>query len=234
MNTSEKLTAIAEKLPQVYDAGKKAEYDAFWDAYQSYGQPKPYTNAFGSMWNAELFKPKYDIRPTSGYMMFHNSVGKAIVIDDFVEFCERRGIVFDLSQCADLMYGLGKLQTKRHGVLDFSSCKSALYMFYANYTVETIEEMIFSEITNFSNNSTFADATKLANINKVSGILAKSIHFQNCPLTKSSITNIVNVLSPTVTGEIVTFNKAAKEAAFTDDEWAALIATKPNWTFSLV
>ena len=28
--------------------------------------------------------------------------------------------------------------------------------------------------------------------------------------------------------------KAAKEAAFTDDEWAALIATKPNWTFALV
>ncbi len=214
--------------------GKQAEYDAFWGAYQSNGQPKPYTNAFGSMWTTELFKPKYDICPTSGYMMFYNNIGKAIVIDDFVEFCKERGIVFDLSRCTTLMYGLGQLKTKRHGVLDFSSCKSALYMFYANNTVETIEEMIFSEINDFSNNSTFADATKLANINKVSGILAKSIHFQNCPLTKNSITNIVNVLSPTVTGQTVTFNKAAKEAAFTNDEWAALIATKPNWTFSLV
>ena len=52
-------------------------------------------------------------------------------------------------------------------------------------------------------------------------------------LTKSSITNIVNVLSPTVTGQTATFNKAAKEAAFTDDEWEELIATKPNWTFNL-
>jgi hypothetical protein len=32
----------------------------------------------------------------------------------------------------------------------------------------------------------------------------------------------------------VTFSKKAKEAAFTADEWEALIATKPNWTISLV
>lgn len=247
MNTSEKLTAIAEKLPQVHEsgynkghsegvtAGKKAEYDRFWDAYQDFGERTHYVNAFGSMWDAEIFQPKYDIRPKgSGYMMFHNNVAHYIVIDDFVEFCEKRGIVFDLSQCTDLMYGLGTLRTKRHGILDFSSCRSALYLFYSNRTVETIEEMVFAETTNFSSNTTFADATKLANINKVSGILAKSIHFQNSPLTKNSITNIVNVLSPTVTGETVTFNKAAKEAAFTADEWATLIATKSNWTFSLV
>ena len=233
MSIADKLNDVAENVPKVYEKGKKSQYDWFWDNYQSYGQPKPYTNAFGSMWTAELFNPKYDIRPTNGYMMFHNNVGKAIVIEDFVEFCKEHGIVFDLSQCTDLMYGLGRLKTKRHGVLDFSACRSAMYMFYQNYTVETIEEMIFSEITNFSNNSAFADATKLANINKVSGILAKSIHFQNCPLTKSSITNIVNVLSPTVTGQTATFNKAAKEAAFTDDEWEELIATKPNWTFNL-
>ena len=232
MTIADKITRAKTDYDEVYEAGKKAEYDAFWDAYQSYGQPKPYTNAFGSMWTTELFKPKYDIRPTSGYMMFHNNVGKAIVIDDFVEFCKDRGIVFDLSQCTELMYGLGRLFTKRHGVLDFSACRSAMYMFYSNYVIETIEEMIFSEITNFDI-SAFADATNLANINKASGILAKSIHFQNSPLTKSSIKNIVNVLSPTVTGQTVTFNKSAKEAAFTEDEWAELTATKPNWTFQL-
>jgi hypothetical protein len=32
----------------------------------------------------------------------------------------------------------------------------------------------------------------------------------------------------------VTFNKTAKESTFTADEWAALIATKSNWTFSLL
>ena len=69
-----------------WDDGKQAEYDAFWDAYQSYGEPKPYTNAFGSMWTAELFKPKYDIRPTNAYMMFHNNIGTSIIIDDFVDF----------------------------------------------------------------------------------------------------------------------------------------------------
>ena len=34
-------------------------------------------------------------------------------------------------------------------------------------------------------------------------------------------------------GGTVEFASAAISAAFTDDEWASLIATKPNWTFTL-
>ena len=32
----------------------------------------------------------------------------------------------------------------------------------------------------------------------------------------------------------VTLNKAKVNASFTDSQWAALIATKPNWTFSWI
>ena len=53
-------------------------------------------------------------------------------------------------------------------------------------------------------------------------------------LTKESITSVVNALYEGSTGLTATFKKSAKESAFTDDEWAKLTATKPNWTFALL
>ncbi len=47
---------------------------------------------------------------------------------------------------------------------------------------------------------------------------------------KERITDFVNRLTGSGTAAL---NKAKVEAAFTNDEWAALIATKPNWTFTL-
>ena len=45
-------------------AGKKSEYDAFWDAYQQNGERTNYAYAFaGSCWTPETLKPKYPICP---------------------------------------------------------------------------------------------------------------------------------------------------------------------------
>ena len=60
MNIAEKLTAIAENVPRVYEAGKKSEYDAFWDSFQDNGQRTQYPYAF-YVWGAKHFKPKYPI-----------------------------------------------------------------------------------------------------------------------------------------------------------------------------
>lgn len=45
------------------------------------------------------------------------------------------------------------------------------------------------------------------------------------------ITDFVNQLENSGT---VTLNQAKVEAAFTEDQWAALIATKPDWTFTWI
>ena len=60
MSIAEKLTTIADNQQAVFDAGKKAEYDAFWDVYQSNGQPRNYSNRF-AMWDETIYKPKYPI-----------------------------------------------------------------------------------------------------------------------------------------------------------------------------
>lgn len=84
----------------------------------------------------------------------------------------------------------------------------------------------------FSN--TFLYCADLEEIRFVENTIKEVISFESCKkLTKSSITSVINGLSDTVTGKTATFNQTAKEAAFTNEEWAVLIGTKPNWTFSL-
>ena len=68
-----------------------------------------------------------------------------------------------------------------------------------------------------------------------SGTIGKDIDFQkSTKLTKASIESIINALSSTASGVTVTFSQIAVNNAFSTDEWNALIATKPNWTISLV
>lgn len=70
------------------------------------------------------------------------------------------------------------------------------------------------------------------------GTIGKSIDFQySTKLTKASILNIFSVLSSTVAGQTLTLSKTAVTNAFgstTATEWTNLVATKTNWTISLV
>lgn len=62
MSIAEKLTTIAENQQAVYDAGKQAEYDAFWDTFQQNGTVRYYQYAFyGDMWHDDNYNPKYPI-----------------------------------------------------------------------------------------------------------------------------------------------------------------------------
>lgn len=74
MSIADKLTTIAENVPKVYDAGKKSQYDEFWDAYQNYGNRTVYAYRFAGNWASALFRPKYPIKlradNTSGIGMF--------------------------------------------------------------------------------------------------------------------------------------------------------------------
>ena len=115
--------------------------------------------------------------------------------------------------------------------IDITGCGANCASMFQQSEVHTVAELIVAETNSLS--STFSNATNLANLT-ISGVIGRNCNMQWCPLTGASIRSVVSALSDTATGQTVTFNKAAKEAAFTDDEWNALIATKPNWTFSLV
>ena len=67
MSIADKLKRIAENEQAVFDAGKKSEYDTFWDSYQENGNKISYRLAFfGSGWNDTTFRPKYPMKMYKG------------------------------------------------------------------------------------------------------------------------------------------------------------------------
>lgn len=68
MSIAEKFEVIADA---VYEKGKEAEYDSFWDKYQNQGNKTNYTYAFYSTrWDDTIYNPKYDIIASNANNIF--------------------------------------------------------------------------------------------------------------------------------------------------------------------
>lgn len=115
--------------------------------------------------------------------------------------------------------------------IDISGVSNAYYMFYNCVYLKTIRKLIVSDSVTFE--STFYNCKVLQSIT-IEGTIGASLNLKWSPLNKESIESVINALSDDVTGKTVTFKQTAKELAFTDEEWATLVATKPNWTISLI
>ena len=70
MSIADKLQTIADNEQNVYNSGKKAEYDRFWDEYQKNGKRADYTNAFSYGWNDKAYNPKYNINTAGSNMLY--------------------------------------------------------------------------------------------------------------------------------------------------------------------
>lgn len=245
-----KTSEMPEGVGEVYDAGieqgKKAEYDAFWDAFQNYGKPQTYSRAFGPCWKSvEIFKPKYNIIATSAYMMFAEFPLKI----DLVEYFENLGIVLDLSKAENTQYLFQGSMLTRIGVVDVRNSTNSIPLdgaFPNCPSLVTIEKIYLKtgrsgEVSNY----TFSNCTALENVTFEGEITANGLNLQwAIKLSKASIENIISVLSTTTSGLSVTLSKAAVNKAFetsegandgaTSTEWTTLIGTRSNWTVSLV
>lgn len=195
MSIAEKLQIVAENEQKVYEAGKKTQYDEFWDAFQDYGNKTNYANAFGGYWNEKTLRPKYDIVPTNMYMFTHMDARggtKEIEIEDLAQHFENLGIKLDTSKCNNFQYAFtSHLATKRLGVIDTRSASNGLAtQFIFNCPVNTIDELILAETHVYNNYSFLAP---LKNV-KFSGRIGKSIYFQNTVLTPESMISAIGIL----------------------------------------
>lgn len=236
------------------EQGEKDAYDEFWDTFQQNGTRTNYNACFGAGWTVELFKPKYQIKASYANFIFFDNNGDFLIYDDFVEFCnslaaeqgktaEKNPELFDENGNYQLLdyhdaqqaqYGLSRLHSPHFGVIDLSNAINTMGLFYshslgAKSCVKKIDKFISTEKTVFNN--AFDQAIYLTDIT-MSGVVAKSINFGTCPLNEASVRSVVSVLSPTVTGQTVTF-KASSKALFSDSEWAELIAPISNWTVAI-
>ena len=265
MTIEEKITLIAENEQRVYnagvekgkaevgegiyeegfEAGKKSEYDAFWDAYQNYGNRASHAMAFaGAGWKKENFKPKYDIKPTNAQYMFRNSQINA----DLVEILENQGVVLDFSNVTNADRIFNDTQFTHIGIVDLSNgvaVNSTFACGSANNNLETIDKIILKDDGSNTFSAAFTNLNALKNIT-FEGVIGKSgFNLQwSKSLSRDSIVNIVSCLSTETSGLSITLSKNAVNKAFatntgetngsTSAEWLALIGTRSNWTISLV
>lgn len=227
-------------IEEVYDAGKKAEYDRFWDEFQQNGNKTDCLYMFaGVAWNAETFKPKYKIYPERANQLFIRSENLKISLP---EHLASLGVELDFSRCvaaSELMsysgiYEIGKIDARALGSMN--------YVFSAAQNLKTIEHLILKDDgTQGFNEASFRYCYALENI-KVSGVIGQSgMNLQwSEKLSAESIISIVEHLSDTATGKTITFSQAAIDTqfGFINEQgipvtWDSLVATKPNWTFIL-
>lgn len=83
-----------------YESGKKAEYDAFWDAYQENGNRNNYPYAFYNVgWTDITYNPKYNITIYgNAYALFNGSKVTDTKVDIDISTCTQTGAMFYNSQ----------------------------------------------------------------------------------------------------------------------------------------
>ena len=229
MTTAERLTTIAENQQKVFDAGKKSERDTFWDAYQQNGTRVNYSYAFSYGWSTDSFKPKYDITPTGTATSMFQAMKFAGDLSQRFEDC---GVTLDLSKVTSLHSLFNSAsQITRVPEINITGAGAACSGTFAYCgKLVTVDKFVVTETSVFT--SSFINCRSLVNLT-MDGVIGASIDLSPCPLSKDSVLSVFNALSTTKTGQTATFNKTAKEAAFTDAEWESLKATKTNWTIAL-
>ena len=202
--------SIAEKLTQIAE-NEQAVYEAGKDT-----ERKAFWGAFQNYGNPRSYKQCFML--AGGDNMAWNAESFKPVY------------TFNATNAYQMFYtfGLSEIPVP----IDITAASSTDYMFDNSGALVTISELIVSESTVFTT-TTFRWCGRLANL-KITGTVGTTLNLQYSPLSKASIESVINALSDTVEGKTLTLKATAKTAAFTDDEWAALIGTKPNWTISLV
>jgi hypothetical protein len=249
MTIAEKLVTVAENTPKVFDAGKQAAYDAFWDLYQLSGNRYMWACAFsGSGWNKDTFYPKYNIvaQPYSLNMMFaffgYPNGYAPLEPFDLEARLEECGVIMDLSKGTSTTHMFQEANISVVPELDFSNFGTLGYL-CNNSKIQTFRKIKVSEKTKFTSN--FNGCAALTNITFEGVIGQNGLDLQwSTKLSADSITSIINCLSTTTTGLTVTLSQAAVDAAFESsdgsndgtgsEEWSRLVTIRNNWNISLV
>lgn len=233
MSIAEKLQTIAENEQKVFEAGKKSQYDKFWDSLQNYGKRTVYPYGFHS-WGDNSFFPKYDIKPTG----WAASTFSETTIINFKQRLIDCGVTLDMSKATSIggLFANAKTNTALP-IICTTSATDLSTLFSGNNALVEIEKLVLKSDGSQTFNNTFNHCYELVYLT-IEGVIGKtgfSLLYSK-KLSKESITSVINALSTTTSGLTVTLSQTAVVTAFgstTSSEWTNLIATKPNWTINL-
>ena len=217
-----------------YEAGKaegvKSEYDRFWGIVQSKSIERNEFMYMFAYWAWEYGDPKEPIvidgAGTVIAGMFYNCRKLKTINAQKFDFIKVNSASNLFTDCRSL-----------ESVPKINLCSTNLTSAYSNcYKLLTIGLLDVSGLNTIAGlNSTFYACYALEDIGEVRGQISQNgLNLQwSTKLNTATFIRIVNALSLDTNGLTVTFSHTAKNNAFTDAEWAELIGTKPNWTFSL-
>lgn len=235
----------ADKVDEVYEAGKKSQYDEFWDIAQQNGNQKYFMGCFGGhIWTAENFKPKYDIvNPKNCVHMFYYSRMKIDLVEHLSKL-GRKMLINEDNNCS-WANAFAYSQFTRIGAI-YSNGTSTEWSstFIGAQKLVTIDEVgNYSGGDVYFTDNTFRQCDSLENI-RVRGRIVKSTNFQqSTKLSKASWQSIIGCyavdLTLSMTGSLDSVNSAFETSEGANDgstsaEWLNLLATRPNLTVNLI
>ena len=240
MSIVEKLTQIAENEQRVYDAGKKAQYDEFWDTYQQNGTRTNYNFAFcGKGWNNETLKPKYDIiaKVSAGVQIFRECDFSGSLKEHF----ENLGISLDFKDCTQMQFAFYACdQITELPFLDLKNSTNNNYAFQYCTKLKNLSSAV-SENATFTN--TFDSCNALVNLD-VTGNIGNSVNLRwSKSLTKASIISIIKALWNSASGKTLTLSSTAVNGidwsntvidGVTYNTFDDVANIKPNWNILLI
>lgn len=243
MSIQDKLTAIAENVPKVYEAGiaeGKVQGDIeFWNMMTNNGTRGFYTYAF-RQWGWKVANPLAKVKPTEQYYSLLSGCPnlETIIPDNF-----------DFSATPDVQtagtaayYHTFSANPKLKAIPDLNMPPRGMYYtFYNCRSLERIERVQIRENTQVD--GAFAQLPSLKYI-RFDGTIGTTMNLSaSIVLDRGSIENIIGCLSSNVSGKTLRLHINAVNKAFetseganngsTSTEWAALAASKPNWTITL-
>ena len=219
----------APKVDAVFEAGKKAEYDAFWDKYQQNGERTQYQYGFSGIgWNDETFKPKHNILMSNAVACFYYCF-----VTDLEARLQECGVILDSSVGTNFNNCFANSRLTIIPEVVFSAKVTYIGTVFANNNrLHTIRKVILQDGFNADMLSAFTNCNVLENV-VFEGIIPKAINVQWCTkLTHDSLMSIINALkdySGTDTWMTVTLG-AENIAKLTSDE--LLIAEQKQWQIS--
>lgn len=187
-----------EELPagvsEVYEAGKKAEYDFFWDNYQTNGTRTSYNYAFRE-WQPSFFKPKYNIVPTTAIGIFYAMFNKETDGASLKEALNNANIVLDTSNANNLSSLFSYSGVTDVPAINTVSAPKLDRIFEGSRQLKTIDKLVLRADGSQTFVDVFINCTALQNL-VIEGVIGNngfSVQWST-KLTHDSLVSIINAL----------------------------------------
>lgn len=228
MDIAEKTLRLKTDFDDVYEAGKKAEYDEFWDnALNGDGWVGRFC---GNCWTDKTFKPNKDLLPYGN----SNNLFNAVLITNLTKILNDNEVKLDVSQVTGFNSSFSWTTITHIPYLDLQKATTIQSCFSNSAKLIEIEGLVISDSCKVV--SAFDNCKSLEKV-IMGGTIGQNgfdIHWST-KLTADSLKSIIQTLSTTTTGLTITLPTTAQsnyEAGYGSGSWATLTATRSNWTIA--